>query len=649
MKKKFIVTKVNTMIVFSLILFSVVLLKNPAVAAAAPVTVNTVDYIDENLIINNNGSTKIYYALEADAAKDKWEVIEADAGATTSIDLSWLTDSIDNELKIKGDDGVKATVTIKERTDKLEVSINYLSVDSIAKTSTIGPLLNIMTTAGTATKPILYNDLEWKKGDTGNWKDVSLLTVAQLEKFQIKGTDLFFRIKAINANTVSGISPDGFSGNRVSKEAKLKIAKKASPMVVGIDGSRFTAAIKYGKEYRITTSNGSTNVTTNWIPVKDKSIKNLPLATIYASNANGTTIPFPGSIIEIRDYSTSKAASSKITKITLNAQRTLPGTITEGKAPYPAVAGDNNIYINYNGTTNVSITVPSASTSNPYEYTIVKPGSTFSIEKATWTSITKNTEYKITATKAVDGGDLYIRQKEIKSKEATNSSPAVAYALASTYGKYRLSYPSVPKITDGNLTFIKGFTNDLTFTIKLNELGKLPFETVVKSIKLGSKDLLFSTSVTPDLGGGAGSTSIVYTMTVTLKKDSLEELPVSANKPITIYYGSGSDKTSVKLTVKNPTPALPLTASPTLGSATGKTAILVTSPVASGNKLVYTIDDAEVKDKKQEEKITTGIDYTSGSDITVTASKYVTVYEVNSTTNNIVKYKSIAITADNIK
>jgi hypothetical protein len=633
-----------------------------AYAATGPISVKSVDYSEENIIINNNGNSKIYLATEAEAAKGNWDVLNADVNGTdtTTIDFSWVSSTTENILKFKGEENsTQVRVILKERTRKLEIAISYAGIGQLKQNDPISTLLNIMTTEGTAEDPVTYDQLEWKKGDGGNWKDTSLLTVGQLEKYQIRGTYLYFRIKAVNDNAdpVTNPNPDGTKGRRPSNAFKIKIAKKVSPMVVGIDGEKFTADIKYGKEYRVTVNRGtSLEESTDWIQVTDKAVKKLSLASILDDiatykNADGTTAAkaFPSMFLEIRDYATSKAAASKITEIELNDQRVLTGSVILSNAPANVTAADNNVYITYNGNKNIGITVPSASTDNPYEYCVVKPNDTFNLDYLVWSSITKATEVKVLSSKAVDGGTLYIRQKEIKSKAATRYTPAVEYALASTYVSHFISYPSIPDINKTSLVFTKGYSNSLTFTIKLNEIGKKPFETQIKSIKLGTRDIGFNYSVSPTLPNPVDGT-VSYSMTVTLLKDSLETMTNCYGKLITINFGNGTvDKTSVKLTVQSPTPASSLAMTVAKGTATGTTAVTTVSSVGAGNVLVYTIGPDVEKNKNTEDKMLTGTAFTSGGDIAITANQYLTIYEIDATTKNIVKYKSIQITADMIK
>jgi hypothetical protein len=644
------------MLILSILMFS----NQKAYAAETSVTIKSVLYSNETLNVVNGSNTKIYYATEIEASKSNWEIINIDPlpATETEIDLSWLSPSIENVLMVKGDvDKAPKRLVIKGRPKKLEISINYENINNPIATSTIAGLLNIMSSEGTGNDPINYDDLQWKKGTGGDWQSSSVLTFAKFEKYLIKGTYLYFRIKAEDDITAD---PDGTKGRRYSSDVLVKVAKKTAPMVVGIDGEKFTAVIKYGKEYRVTAINGITITSPDWIKITDRTIKLLPLSKVLnqtvtisgvTSLIDGTIKEkaFPSMKFQIRNYSTSKAAASKITEISLKPQRTLDGTIKVEPVPTPLDAADfYNIYVGYNGTKYMSITIPSASVTLPYEYCIMKPGVDLEIDHVAWSSITKATETKVLSAKAVDGGILYVRQKEIKSKLATKTSSAVAYELASTYVVSPIKYPSTPVAEKQSIIFTKGYSGSVIIKIKLNETGRKPFETDIKNIKLGTKEIgILNPTTTVTDGNG------VSTLTVTLLDTSLKSMTNCYNRAITINYMNGTvDKTSIKLTIQNPIPAATLTATPSKSAVAG-TKITLVNTAGAGNTFFYTIDDAAVTGKNTIDKLPTTPtpNAFTGADITgVAAGKYITIYEVTDDANKyIMKYKSILITADEIK
>jgi hypothetical protein len=692
-------------ILFAISVLTLFILLTPrqSAYAATQLQVASIEYYDENIVVFNNSNTKIFFATENDAAKDSWDVMPVDEDSDfTTIDISWLSPSAENTIMIKGDaDQTPARIHLDKRPSKLDISISYSLIDKLPDDSSIGPLINIMASAGDGINPITITDLEWRKSDAGQWKSTKELTVGMLEKFLIKGADLYFRIRAIDDNvsinkngvpfninddryengysggiveyqeryktdlTYGNNYPDGTDGRRSSSETKVKISKQMPTMVYGIDGEEFTADIKYGKEYKVTItypddSDPATpeEVTTNyWTQVIDKSVRTIPLATIANSFPprkdadgkpivyDGVTVAFPKMLIEVRDYATSKNASSKISEISLDPQETITKTILVKDVPADAVAkGDSNIYVSYNGDKNIVLTVPLASTQNPYEYTVVKKGAVLDLDHAVWSSITKNIGIKVLASKALDDGTLYVRRKEIESKEATKFSPAIAYKLASTSATLVLDYPSVPVAAKESFTYVKGYPKPIVITIQLNQSGKVPFETEIESIKLGTRVIGFDpkTSVSVD-------DPTVKIMKVTLNEDDIKLLPNCSAKALTITYKNGTiDKSTVKLTIKNPTKAEQLNATAQKGTVAGTTSVKMYSTLGKDNTFVYIIGDKDILNVNKEDVLVddaTVKPFSSEVNIPIpTEGQYLTIYEINKD-RNIIKFKCIQITS----
>ncbi|CRZ35188.1 hypothetical protein DFR55_10456 [Herbinix hemicellulosilytica] len=622
---------------FILVSFS----KHNIAFGASSITINTVDYEEENIILNNNGNQKIYFATENDAARNVWDVIPVDNEYTTTIDFSWTSQTTEQVIVIKGETGTPKRVTLRPRAKKLAVSISYDKMDSLSKGESIASLLNIQSSEGTAANPITYLDLEWKKGVNGSWKELKDLTVEQLEKLQIKGADLYFRISAVNDVSTGSREADGTMGRRVSSEVRLKIAKQTTPASVTVDGEKFIAQIKYGKEYRVNYTGQTTTPT--WVKVTDKSVKGLALKDIIKNGSNGITPDkkFPAMIIEVRDYATTTKAASKITEIKINEQRVMDGIIVEGNPPANTTESDPNVYISYSGSAAITITIPSASSSNPYQYCIVKPGEELDPSKVTWYSITKGIEYKVLSSKATEGSNIYIRKREIKP-----SAKSTEVNLASTCLVYNVKYPAVPIIEAKSFTFVKNITEEISFDIIMNTKGKLPFETKIKSIKYGTKEIDF-TCTPAEIN--ATDPNVIYTMKVTLNTNELNTMPTSYSRALTITFGNGTvDKTSIKLAIQNPTPASALSTTVSKGKTTGTTSIKVINTVKTGHELVYKITDTSVTGVHTETVINDGLKFESGADITVTAGKYITIYEINSSTKKVTRYSCIQITANHI-
>jgi hypothetical protein len=258
--EKRVIGKIRMFMLICLMVIGVFLLpERTAYAATDAVKVAAVEYYEEQIIVLNNGNSRIYYATEVEASKNNWEAITPDDGRFTMIDTSWLSPTVENILVVKGEENqAQSRVIIGSRPLKLEININYANIDSLDPDDSIASLVNIMTSVGTGSDPVDFDDLEWKKGETGQWTSTRSLTAGLLEKYLIKGIYLYFRIRAVddvvtvnysgapvNFNlrriqgnpggilsfaslpiTIGTDYPNGTQGRRFSNEVKLKITKK---------------------------------------------------------------------------------------------------------------------------------------------------------------------------------------------------------------------------------------------------------------------------------------------------------------------------------------------------------------------------------------------------------------------------------------
>jgi hypothetical protein len=237
--------------------------------------------------------------------------------------------------------------------------------------------------------------------------------------------------------------------------------------------------------------------------------------------------------------------------------------------------------------------------------------------------------------------------KEIQSRAETVNAPAIEYALASTYVPFGINYPSIPDIPDVSRTFTKNYAQSIQFTAILNVTGKEPFETDIKSIKLGAKDILFDKKF--DIVDN------VSTMTITLKEASLATMANCFNKTLIITFMNGTvDKTSVKLTIQSPTPASSLTVTPAKGTATGTTSFNIATALGDGNKWVYVVGNDPISGVNIQDKVankttitptSVAVGKTAVENIPTGLTQYLTIFELNNE-GFIVKFKCIQITSE---
>lgn len=193
-------------------------------------------------------------------------------------------------------------------------------------------------------------------------------------------------------------------------------------------------------------------------------------------------------------------------------------------------------------------------------------------------------------------------------------------------------------------------SNKIEFNIKLNAAGRDAYETELRSIKLGTRDIVYSVKYTPEINESSPfDKTNAYIMTVTLDQTSLKNTPNCTNKALTITFMNGTvDKTSIILTVKNPTKALALTASASAG-AVGKTKVTVSTSLGKNNAYCYLITSDSMADKVFVEDMISNYPaaqpFSSGDEITVAENTYLTIIEYNTVTGHFVKYKTIPVTS----
>ena len=137
-------------------------------------------------------------------------------------------------------------------------------------------------------------------------------------------------------------------------------------------------------------------------------------------------------------------------------------------------------------------------------------------------------------------------------------------------------------------------------------------------------------------------------MTVTLDDSSLMTMTNCTNKLLSINFMNGTlDKSSIKLTITNPTAAGTLTATVGKGAAIGTTKITLVNTLGTGNHWAYKIGATEVKTQNTQDIIEGATAFSSGDSIPVTAGTYLMIYELTAD-NHPVKYKCIPISADMI-
>lgn len=455
-------------------------------AAAATVSIVDIDYEAQTLTVKaNSGDSMIFYSNKAQTT---WEVVPGElVDNQITMDISFITKTSNYVLSLKGDKSTTPiTVTLPKQTNKFRVSLDY-TTNTLSMNNTEGA-----------------TEVYWRKADTTTWNTIRVGNMDDLdnfknevERFSVQGITLYFRLGQEKGTSASSV------GKRPSKETVLKIAKRATKPSVTTSFEKQTLTLKTSLEYKSAESD-------DWIAIERgktvQSMKSLASAAFYSE----TNTEPKDVLLDVRTKATYSKSASQCNTITIPAQKQ---THTE------------NIDVNFIGSTQFQIDIteteiveddekvklPAASSSNPYEYTIVEEDSSLS-DTATWKSITSSAT-KIKKEDAPVGSKIYIRKK------------ATSTALATVPYKVTINgYPSASSVTTTELKKISGV--DTTFTFPITVPNK---DTTISSITFAGKEVTFTTKKAKLI-----SESTMYSMDVTITSvENVEAVSSNLEKTLT--------------------------------------------------------------------------------------------------------------------
>jgi hypothetical protein len=381
--------KVNTsrvyisaiLLVFALVVFA----HAKTVSAASSITVTEINYIDSTITLKVNGDTKVYFS---DSKKTTWDTVPGDIGSDGKItmDISWISTSKNYVITFKGDVSTEiVSVTIPKQATNFKATFN-----KVKGTVTF-------TNAGTRT-------VEWRKDGSSTWNTVDTNTFAtQLSYLYNNGATLKFRLAPVKGTGSTDV------GARASKEVSVAITKKASAPSVSVNGSTFSIAVKKGMAYRTVNADSTTSDWTTISSSADLLLSDVAAKAMYKSSSTTQSKV----TLQFRTNATSSSMVSKIATVTVPVQEAPPSEDTFG------------ISLSYLSSNSLSLTVKAASSTVPFEYTIVEKDDELSYSSASWATISSSTAVTLTKTKAPVGSRIYVRKKTIAATDT------VDFALAS--------------------------------------------------------------------------------------------------------------------------------------------------------------------------------------------------------------------------
>lgn len=389
-----------------LTLFILLLLPDTVKADTGSITVKEINYINSTITLQVNAAdTKVYFS---DSKKTTWESVPGAIGSdrTITMDISWISPSKNYVITFKGDSSTNVvSVTLPKQVTNFKATYNKVK--------------GTVTFTNTGIRTI-----EWRKKGSSVWETVDTGTIStKVGYLYNNGATVYFRLAPVNGTSATNV------GYRASKEVSVAITKRASAPSVTIDGSAFNIAVKKGMAYRTVNSDSTTTEWTNITYTTKLLLEDIAAKAMYTdSSSTQSTVT-----LQFRTNATSSTQVSKITTITVPVQAGPPSIDTYG------------ISLSYTSSSTVSLQVKAASTSVPFEYSIVEKDEELDYQTAKWTSITSSAAVAIDSKNATKGSHIYVRLKSVAETSSTDFALASKEIEVSTTGG--LTYPDAPEAT----------------------------------------------------------------------------------------------------------------------------------------------------------------------------------------------------------
>ncbi len=385
---------------------------SPTEPAAKEVSVTDINYDNLTMTVDMGGNSILYYSKD----DSKWYEMEGSdmmvgtrAEGTKVMDISWVTATKDTTIYLKGDKNKRS----------IEVTIPGQNTALKVKFDKAGGTLEFENEETTV--------FQWRKSTDYNWKTAPIGESAKtdgipidmdwkefknaLEDLRIKGGKIIVKTPGTNGTVKNGSLDVGV---RPSKEVTVTISKRGNAPSTSLNIKKLTLNTTTKQEY--STDNGVT-----WKGCsKTMELKEV-LPQVFAGT-DGT--------VKIRTQATDKAGYSKTLTLVVKAQEGAP-------------TGDMSGYVEESSKTpKFVIQFSKATKTTPYEYMVVKPGTSFD-ETKSWKAVTKDKVIKLSKTAAPDGSTIYYRKKGVAANK-TKGTPAT---LPSAYATMTVTLPATSTTT----------------------------------------------------------------------------------------------------------------------------------------------------------------------------------------------------------
>ncbi len=387
-------------------------------ASGKQLTIVEINYDESTITFQSaNSDSKLYLS---DSKQKKWEEFQGFQNGRITVDISWISVSTNYQLSFKGDVSTDAgLVVLPKQITNLKATYRASSEYPVS-----------FTNAGSRT-------IQWRKNNSTIWSEWNKQTTNRdLSYLIVNGATLYFRLAPENGT--SQTSP----GLRPSKEIKVKVPAKSAAPSISINASNFMVSLKSGMQYRLVTldEDGNTTQEEEWKEInstKNYSLTELAPEALYSGTAVKTSGKETKDIsIQFKKKATASTQESKLTTITIPAQDKAPDKDTIGAS------------ISYTSSSSLELLVKAASSSSPYEYSIVKKEDVQAepdYSNMTWSSLTSSSPVSLNKTKAPVGSQIYIRKKSVSSLGKEDF--ALASDSVKITGDDGISYPDGTQLT----------------------------------------------------------------------------------------------------------------------------------------------------------------------------------------------------------
>jgi hypothetical protein len=363
---------------------------------AAAISIGKIDYENFTMQIYNNNNSLVYYSTD----QSTWTEVEGAYNTTSksyTIDISWVSSTSDITLYFKGDT-VKTikSVTLPMRNSSLSVKFDKVEGE------------------------FLFEDTEdadtfqWRKTSDYNWNTVNLDEASSsyqafldtMEMLRGKGIKLYIRTPQVLGTGMNSV------GARPSKEVTVTISARVTAPAVKVNSSKLTINTTTAMEYYNTKSG-------LWIECDGvTAIEDIAPGVLYQNGAKNVTLMI-------------RRAATTTDTFSLTAYLTIPG-----QTAAPTIGDSSSEVTYYYMNSKLMLQFNKATTSNAYEYAIIKPDSSIELSSASWRSVTTSKVMTMSKSTAPDGATIYVRRKGIDE----NTSKSVALKLSSAVNNFTVKY-----------------------------------------------------------------------------------------------------------------------------------------------------------------------------------------------------------------